>query len=114
MGKPKYLEVFIDYKKAFDLLDREKVMNKVKRSIEDNHPLSSILNNIMAYNFIEIDDGVATTSKIRQTNGVLQGDPISPILFNIATADVTDILRNTKHTKLIKYADDMMLGRTKK
>ena len=113
-GKPKYLAVFIDYKKAFDLLDRKKVMNKVKRFIGDTHPLSSILNNIMAYNFIEIDDGVTTTPKIRQTNGVLQGDPISPLLFNIATADITDILKNTNHTKLIMYADDMMLGGTNK
>ena len=78
-GKPKFFAVFIDYKKAFDLLDREKVMTKVKRIIGDTHPLSSILNNILAYNFIEIDDGVTTAPKIRQTNGVLQGDPISPL-----------------------------------
>ena len=33
-------------------------------------------------------------------------------MFNIATADITDIVKNASHTKLIMYADDMMLGGT--
>ena len=50
--------------------------------------------------------------KIRQTNGALQGDPIGPLMFNIATGDITDIVKNASHTKLIMYAVDMMLRGT--
>ena len=53
------------------------------------------------------------SKKITQTNGVLQGNPISPVLFNIMTADITDITRDSS-TSLIMYADDMVLGSANK
>ncbi|KAJ4429161.1 hypothetical protein ANN_26164 [Periplaneta americana] len=37
-------------------------------------------------------------------------DPTSPLLFNIATADITNILQNMTDTKLILYVNDMVLG----
>lgn len=108
--KGKYHVVFIDYTKAFDMIDREKLMNKLKGMIGDQHYISKILEHILIYNIIEIEDGISTSNEIRQTNGVLQGDPISPLLFNIATADITDIIKNSPTASLILYADDMALG----
>ena len=51
---------------------------------------------------------------IKQINGVLQGDLISPLLFNLATANVTSVLEGMLNTLLIMYADDMVLGSTDK
>ena len=44
---------------------------------------------------------------ISQKAGVLQGDPLSPLLFSIATADVTQILEGTANMYI--YAYDMAL-----
>ena len=47
-----------------------------------------------------------------QTNGILQGDPLSLLLFNIATADVIKMTA-TENTRVYLYADDMTLTSTK-
>ena len=46
--KPKYIAVFIDYTKAFDLKNREKLLRKVKRIIGDTHSLSILLHSLNA------------------------------------------------------------------
>ena len=105
----KFYTVFIDYTKAFDLLNREHLVKKLEHMIGRDNPLTIAINNLLAYNTIEIEDGISSSTAIRQTNGVLQGDPISPTLFNIATADVTKIIENSS-VVLYAYADDMILG----
>ena len=57
---------------------------------------------------------MTTSKKITQTNGILQGDPLSPLLFNIATANISTILSENEETTLIMYADDMALGSANK
>ena len=105
LNKPhgKYYAVFINYSKAFDLIDRKNLMQKIEAAIGENQPLYPILKDILSCNYIQIDDGVTTSNIIRQTNGVLQGDPISPLLFNIATADITQITENASETTLITW-----------
>ena len=44
-----------------------------------------------------------------QSNGVLQGNPISPLLFTTMTADIVDITKDSS-TSFIMYTDDMVLG----
>jgi hypothetical protein len=52
-------------------------------------------------------------NEIRQTNGVLQGDPLSPLLFNIATSDaIKAIESDSRRTKIYAYADDMVMVST--
>lgn len=50
---------------------------------------------------------MTTSNEVQQTNGVLQGDPISPLLFNIMTADIGKAINGIT---LIMYADDMAIG----
>ena len=46
-------------------------------------------------------------------NGIVQGNPISLLLFNTMTADIVDITRDSS-TSLIMYANNMVLGSTDK
>jgi hypothetical protein len=68
--------------------------------------------NILAVNKIRIDDGVTTSKTLTQTNGVLQADTLSPLLFNLTTADALHE-QNTK-CLLYLYADDMMIAAREK
>lgn len=108
--KGKYHVVFIDYRKAFDLIDRNILLNKLKGMLGNSNPLVRIVEVILTYNYIILNDGVALSEKVRQTNGVLQGDPMSPLLFNILTADIMNTIQDYPTVKLIMYADDMALG----
>ncbi|KAJ4434486.1 hypothetical protein ANN_23048 [Periplaneta americana] len=49
---------------------------------------------------VQIDDGVDTSDWLPQTNGILQGDPLSPILFNVLTHEVTQRNGRSKYVHL--------------
>jgi len=104
--KGKYYAVFIDYEKAFDCINRRQLIRKVNDMVGSEHPIARIIEDIMRQNWILINDDITTSNDIKQTNGVMQGDPVSPLLFNIMTADIGKNMKG----KLIMYADDMVLG----
>ena len=106
----KYYAVFIDYAKAFDFINRSKLMEKLENLTGSNH-LTGTIKEILKYNMVQINDGMSLSRDVRQTNGVMQGDPISPLLFNITTAEIRDRLNGAT---LIMYADDMVIGSTNK
>ena len=109
--KGKYYAVFIDYAKAFDYINRKTLIEKLGRITGNGHTLLKIIREILRYNIIQIDDGLDIGGDIRQTNGVMQGDPISPLFFNIVTADIRERI---KGATLIMFADDMVLGSSSK
>ena len=82
-------------------------MEKLVKITGDTH-ITRLLRNILARNFITIDDTISTSEPIEQTNGVLQGDPLSPLLFIIATAEIPEAV-TTEGVKIYIYADDMVL-----
>ena len=103
----KYYVVFVDYEKAFDYINRDKLLRKMRDMIGNEHPIVGIVHDIMRRNWLQITDEVTTSNEVQQTNGVLQGDPISPLLFNIMTADIGKAINGIT---LIMYADDMAIG----
>ncbi|KAJ4443565.1 hypothetical protein ANN_05238 [Periplaneta americana] len=104
--KQKFYAVFVDYSKAFDNVNRKHMIKKLGNMEElDGHTLTLIYN-ILAQNVITIDDSVQKSKEVTQTRGVLQEDPLSPLLFNVMTADIIQICRPS--IKMYIYADDML------
>jgi hypothetical protein len=49
-------------------------------------------------------------SKRNKSNGVLEGDPLGPLLFNITTNDTTRAIQSdNRRTKICARADDMVM-----
>ena len=93
--------VFIDYTKAFNLFNRTLVMEKVVGIVGNSH-ITQLLRSILERNFIEIDDTVSKSEPIKQS------DPLSPLLFIIATAEIPKTIA-MQDVKIYIYADDMVL-----
>ena len=89
-------------------------MQKLEKIIGTDNPLTVTINNILAQNEVKIQDDKTTSNPIKQSNGVLQGDPLSPLLFNIAISDITEIIRETPSVKMYLYADDIIIGSNNK
>ena len=76
--------VFVDYSKAYDTINWNKLMDKLRKIIKDSWTLT-LMSNKLAKNLVQVYDSVAISNWTSQTNGTLQGDPLSPILFNVLT-----------------------------
>jgi hypothetical protein len=59
---------------------------------------------------VPVNDGTSISTEILQTNGVLQGDPLSPLLFNLTTIDVVSaVQKGNGDVNSYIYADDIVI-----
>lgn len=107
--REKFYVIFIDFTKAFDYIDREPVKKKLEETLGKNNVWRKTINSILRWNEINISDNRSTSEPILQTNGVLQGDPLSPLLFILASEE---IIRLTQREGInsYAYADDIVVG----
>ena len=107
MRKNTVIGVFLDIKGAYDNV---KIQVLYEQLIEAKIPITicnliyRILDNINVY--IKDREGEIIGPK-RATVGLVQGSPLSPLLFNIYIKKIFDIIPNT--VKLLGYADDLVL-----
>ena len=107
--REKFYVVFIDFTKAFDYIDRELIQEKVEETLGINNVWTKTAKSILRWNEVNVSDNRSTSEPILQTNGVLQGDPLSPLLFILAAEE---IIRLTQRERInsYAYADDIVVG----
>ena len=109
---------FIDYAKAFDCVDHNKLLKILKDMGIPDH-LTCLLRNLYAGQEATVGTGHETTDWFQIGKGVHQGCILSPCLFNLyaeyimwnagldeAQAGIKIVKRNIKH---LRYADDTTL-----
>jgi Reverse transcriptase (RNA-dependent DNA polymerase)/Endonuclease-reverse transcriptase len=108
--------LFIDFLKAFDMVDRKLLLCKLMETKKLPKELLVALALLLEINFVTVNDGLLLSEPILQSNGVLQGSPCSPLLYNLLTSDVATILESVvdlftdnPEVLLSIYADDMAI-----
>ena len=109
---------FIDYTKAFDCMDHNKLWKILKETGISDH-LTCLLRNLYAGQEATVRIGHGTTDWFQIGKGVRQGCILSPCLFNVyaeyimrnpgleeAQAGIKIARRNINH---LRYADDTTL-----
>lgn len=72
-GKHMYC-CFVDFRKAFDSLNRRKLLEKLEKKFGIKGKTYHIIQKILSSNSVRINNGDLTSEPIEQTVGVLQGD----------------------------------------
>ena len=98
----------MDFEKAFDCVSRKKLMMKLSK-LGCPSEILAVLCDIYKETQIQVKLGDSLTRKIKQTRGVPQGDRLSPLLFSIFIADLSNYLEKA-HCTVTFYADDLALG----
>ena len=110
----KIFSCFVDFKKAFDSVHRGILFDKlINKGIPSQFAVlvMDILSNIRLH--VKSNDSISDS--FSSFNGVLQGDPISPLLFSLFIADLPCILKSKGigignfSFNHILYADDLVL-----
>lgn len=114
---PTYIS-FIDFKKAFDSVDREKLWTIMEKKGIPNHLILTI-KTMYSNNTIRINNGNGISEGNRHiTQGVRQGCPLSPVLFNLYLDHIIRVwlkkLRTTQYFKelifnTLLFADDQLI-----
>jgi Reverse transcriptase (RNA-dependent DNA polymerase) len=106
-------QVFIDLSKAYDSISRPKLLQFLQAYGMDPH-LLSLLQNFWDQLWLAPKQGQFFGPKIKSNCGVTQGDPLSPIHFNIVVDVVLWEARRQHPTFLdihtIFYADDGLIS----
>lgn len=98
--------IFIDYKKAFDLIDHAILLDKLKTYGVENGELALFSSYLKGRNqFVNIGDSNSTTKVI--THGVPHGNVLGPILFLFFINDLPRVIMNCV-TDI--YAEDTTLS----
>ena len=107
---------FIDFSKAFDSIDRNLMLYKLLVNGVDGNFYNAI-KSLYAGTISQLRINSHLTDIFTVTNGVRQGDTISPTLFNLYTNDLVDELNALKCgvdidgrcVSILLYADDVVI-----
>jgi len=94
----------LDIEKAFDSVNHETILIKAK-NIGLSGKIIRWINNFLCNRTFQIKIGEKKSAVGKILNGVPQGSPISPTLFNLVMSDI----KLPKETDKVIYADDITL-----
>ena len=104
-GKMGVHAAFIDFRKAFDLVDHNILLNKLA-AMNINKPFWLWIKSFLSGRVQEVNVNGTLSSIATCPAGVPQGSVISPILFNTYIDDLEDALPEQLKVSTNKYADD--------
>ena len=111
-GHPVYA-LFVDFRKAFDLVPRQKLLFKLATIHNVRGKILKVLVSILAYSMIKVFDGLSYSEDILQVRGVQQGDSLSPLLFIMFIADLPALLKSAgRLIQILMFADDLVFYST--
>lgn len=109
---------FVDFRKAYDKVRRDKLMARLAQLGVHGHMLQAIVHMYWSVPLVPKLDGHLGPS-IDSTCGVKQGDPLSPLLFGLFIDEFESWLKTrlpgigvrmgTRLVQMLLYADDMVL-----
>ena len=99
---------FIDFSKAFDLVNREQLLLQVlKNNTCINGNVYWAIKAIYKFTESRVNINNFQTDLFMVTNGVRQGDPLSPTLFSIY---INDLINTVKDTGVGIQIEDLLLN----
>lgn len=100
--------VYTDFEKAFDKVDHNLLIEKLK-NYGINNPLLSWFNSFLKNRFQIVKNGNSHSAPISVNSGAPQGDHLSPTLFLIFINDLSLAIKNSN---LLLFADDAKMFKT--
>ena len=121
LNHPDLKTVFLDFKAAYDLVDRRKLWVKLYTKYNLPPSIINILQALFENNFSRLVVGGKKSRPIQNLRGLIQGSSISPMLFNffldslLKKLDSTECPKTTTYrikTNHLSFADDINLHAT--
>lgn len=114
----KMFGLFVDFKQAFDRINHDKLWTKLL-AFGMSSKMVNVLKSFYSKANVSVQVNDVETSKIDIQNGVLQGDPLSPLLFSLYLSDFDDFMQergskgisidDSNELRSIFYADDLVI-----
>ena len=99
---------YVDFKKAFDSVDRSLMLCKLKVVGLPGKVIRAIWP-IVRENFVQITTAECLSNSVTQNVGLAQGECLSPLLYFIFTHDLPAVIEGQGGVKTLLYAYDLAI-----
>ena len=116
--KSKVFTLFVDFKRAFPSVNHELLYKKLLR-IGLSDKLCKFIHSLYSKAKLSVVNGFGTSNPIQVTEGLLQGEVLSPLLFTLFIQDLEIFLKSkgirgvaispVSEILLLAYADDIVI-----